>query len=113
MYAKSEGERLNKRKEIIEKINKEASNGNLENVKDLCEKNNVYSVNACSYAAINNHYDIVNYFIEKGYGVNGQGLNELIKNNNTIMINYLLSIKNSFIMSAPSILENWLKSCKL
>jgi|APGre2960657444_1045066.scaffolds.fasta_scaffold72788_2 hypothetical protein len=110
---KSEGIIIQERKELIEKINTEARLGNLENIKELCEKINVYSVHACSYAAVNNHYDVVNYFIEKGYGVHGQGLEELIHLNNTTMIKFLSNIKGGLIMSAPSVLENWLKSCKL
>ena len=105
MYAISEGERLNQRRVLIEKINTEARNGNLQSVKDLCEESNIYSVHACSYAAINDHYDIVNYFIEKGYGVHGEGLLQLHKMKKNKIIEYIHQ-KNGWILSAPEVWKN-------
>jgi hypothetical protein len=101
----SEGEERLKKQAILHKIDQMVIKGDIKKVMDFCETHQKWSIHGATLAALNGHYDIVNYFISKGYGVYGEGLIQLHHQGKTEMIKFIHE-KKGWILSAPDVWKN-------
>lgn len=105
----SEGELRKQYQQEWREFHYAASNGDRMNVEKFVKKH-LYSPKVLFYAAINNHYEMVDYLLSNGYGLHGEGLKELIEKEKKEMIDRIVQ-KNGFILSAPEVYKaytHWL-----
>lgn len=101
----SEGEERFKKQAILHKIDQMVIKGDLKDVVNFCEIHQQWSIHGATLAALHGHYDIVEYFISKGFGVYGEGLIQLHHQGKTNMIEFIHQ-KNGWILSAPEVWKN-------
>ena len=101
----SEGEERLKIQHILRKMDQMVVEGHLKDVVKMCEVHQKWSIHGATLAALHGHYDIVDYFISKGYGVYGEGLIQLHQQGKTKMIEFIHE-KKGWILSAPEVWKN-------